>query len=83
MTKKMLPGKLSLVACILALAATPATAGIINIGGVTNPDLLATVNFDYVDGSNTVNIAITNDSDPTSGAGPDPRITAFAFNARW
>ena len=49
-----------------------------DLRGVDNLNLLAHVEFLYTPGSGTISISILNNSNPT--AGPDPRLTAFAFN---
>ncbi|HJU06269.1 MAG TPA: PEP-CTERM sorting domain-containing protein [Nitrospiraceae bacterium] len=47
--------------------------------GVDDPNLKASVVFSYTATTGTVNVGITNTS--ALVAGPDPRLTAFAFNA--
>lgn len=82
-TKKMVKG-ITVAAVTLALVAvrTPAWGDIIfNLAGVDDPNLTALVDFMYTpdtDIAGTIDIDITNTS--LAAAGPDPRLTAFAFN---
>ena len=74
--KKLL---IAMVALVLVGMAAPVWAipTAFSTTGVGDSNLIADVLFTY-NGVNTINIAITNNSLPA--AGPDPRLTAFAFN---
>ena len=76
-TRKWLLG----LALVASMAGAPdAWAGPMSfsLAGVNDPNLTANVLFAYTPTTGTVDIAIANTS--ALAAGPDPRLTAFAFN---
>jgi hypothetical protein len=79
--------KLLILAIVLTMVAFGTNAGAIpetfGLLGVEDPNLSASVKFTYTPGTATtdtvIDIVIANNS--LLAAGPDPRLTAFAFNA--
>ena len=64
----------------MAVAAPAWTAPMsFNLAGVNDANLTANALFSYTPTTGTVDIGITNTS--ALAAGPDPRLTSFAFNA--
>jgi hypothetical protein len=74
------PRNWALCGALLLGSSAPALAGPITFGlvGVTDPSLTAEVQLAYDADTATLSIDITNTS--ALAAGPDPRLTAFAFN---
>jgi hypothetical protein len=70
---------MGLVAGVAAASPVWADTMSFSLAGVNDPNLTASVLFSYVPATGTVDIGITNTS--TLAAGPDPRLTSFAFNA--
>jgi hypothetical protein len=70
----MLSGAVVLVLIVMAPTVWASPMGF-NLGGVTDGDLTAHVEFAYDETNGTINIDITNTS-----SFYDPRLTAFAFN---
>ncbi len=70
---------IGLVAGVAAASPVWADPMSFSLAGVNDPNLTASVLFSYLPATGTVDIGITNTS--TLAAGPDPRLTSFAFNA--
>jgi hypothetical protein len=70
---------LMLVFTLLLWCSTVVRASLIfDLKGVNDSNLSAHVDFDYTPSTGTISIDIKNTS--LFGGGPDPRLTAFAFN---